>query len=119
LVGFNFPCHLGVANTTFTPSGITGLGNCAPLSTPWSFAPETVELVPFQCHFFLRVLLANEQLEVTSKYENRFLLARDRGQTFRYPTKTGFLIDTKLLDNLVDPVAQMSANNLRIKSGHF
>jgi len=119
LVGFNFPRHLAVANTTITSFCITGLRDCASLCTPWFLASEAVELMPFQRYFFLGVLLMDECFEVASKYQDWFFLTGDSDQAFRYPTKTGCLINTELFDNLVDSGAQMSGNNLGVESSHF
>lgn len=118
-IGFNFPRHITAADNTFTPFLISGPTDRTPLCTSWNLAFETVELVPFQCHFFLRVLLTNECFEITSKYQDRLLLAWDRDQTLVNPSEDGLLIYIEHGRDFFNRIAQMSANNLRVEASHF
>lgn len=118
-IGFNFPRHLAVTDNAFTPFLIAGPANRASLCTSRNLAVEAIELVPFQWHFFLGVLLTDECFEVATEYQDRLLLARDRGQALVNPSEDGLLVYAELGRDFLSRIAQMSANNLRIESGHF
>ncbi len=118
-VGFNFPCHFGATNTTFSLFGITFLRNRTLLCSPRDLTFEAVKLMPFHRHFFLGVLLTNECFEVTTVNENWFLFTWDRRKTLSYPPQASLLIDPEHLHYFPYRIAHMSLNNLGIESGHI